>query len=329
MLVTNGKVAIAHYITGGFDDIVVAVGPDDLEIVKMDVLQTSEDAQSEVLRDADALFFVYGGKMPEAVLRQAAQLKFIQTMSAGYDYLDLDLLKELGIPFATSGDMNSPAVAEHTVALILAVARKLIRADAVVRAGGWAMQEAATNPYTYGELFEKRVGIVGLGNIGRNVAQRLQGFGCELQYSSPRPLPEEQERELGVKHVELDALFETSDIVTLHMPLTAKTKHMVNRDRLERMKPSAILINMSRGAVVDEAALVDALQDGKIAGAGLDVFDPEPPAKDNPMFRLQNVIVTPHIGGGSSGTQERIISFCWQNIEDALEGRKPRNVVSL
>ncbi len=104
---------------------------------------------------------------------------------------------------------------------------------------------------------------------------------------------------------------------------------MVNRDRLERMKPSAILINTTRGAVVDESALIEALREGEIAGAGLDVFDKEPPAKDNPLFELDNVIVTPHCGGGTSGTQERIITFCWQNIQDALEGREPRNVVSL
>lgn len=325
---TNARVALAHYIPGDLDDIVADAGPGDLEIVKMDV-QASEEAQSEVLKDADVLFFVFGGKMPDAVLRQATRLRFIQTMSAGYDYLNLDLIKELEIPLATSGDMNSPAVAEHTVALILAVTRKLARADAAVRAGGWLLQQPATDPYTYGEIFGKRVGIVGLGNIGRNVAQRLQGFNCELVYASPSALRKDQERELGVVRVGLDELFETSDIVTLHVPLTSETRHMVNRDRLERMKPSAILINTTRGAVVDEAALTEALQDDVIAGAGLDVFDTEPPAKNNPLFGLDNVVVTPHVGGGTSGTQERIISFCWQNIRDALDGREPRNVVSI
>lgn len=325
---TNARVALAHYIPGDLDDIVADAGPGDLEIVKMDV-QASEEAQSEVLKDADVLFFVFGGKMPDAVLRQAARLRFIQTMSAGYDYLNLDLIKELEIPLATSGDMNSPAVAEHTVALILAVTRKLARADAAVRAGGWLLQQPATDPYTYGEIFGKRVGIVGLGNIGRNVAQRLQGFNCELVYASPSALRKDQERELGVVRVGLDELFETSDIVTLHVPLTSETRHMVNRDRLEQMKPSAILINTTRGAVVDEAALTEALQDDVIAGAGLDVFDTEPPAKNNPLFGLDNVVVTPHVGGGTSGTQERIISFCWQNIRDALDGREPRNVVSI
>lgn len=325
---TNARVALAHYIPGDLDDIVADAGPGDLEIVKMDV-QASEEAQSEVLKDADVLFFVFGGKMPDAVLRQATRLRFIQTMSAGYDYLNLDLIKELEIPLATSGDMNSPAVAEHTVALILAVTRKLARADAAVRAGGWLLQQPATDPYTYGEIFGKRVGIVGLGNIGRNVAQRLQGFNCELVYASPSALRKDQERELGVVRVGLDELFETSDIVTLHVPLTSETRHMVNRDRLEQMKPSAILINTTRGAVVDEAALTEALQDDVIAGAGLDVFDTEPPAKNNPLFGLDNVVVTPHVGGGTSGTQERIISFCWQNIRDALDGREPRNVVSI
>ena len=256
-----------NYIPGGLDEIVAAAGPDDLEIVKIDG-QASEEVQSEVLKDADVLFFVGGGRMPEVVLRQAARLRFIQLMSAGYDYLDIDLLKELGISFASSGDMNSPAVAEHTMALILAVARKIAQADAAVRAGEWLLQEPSTDPYTYGELFGKRVGIVGLGNIGRNVAQRLQGFDCDVLYSSPRPISEERRRELGVKHVGIEELFEASDIVTLHVPLTSATKHMVNRDRLERMKPSAILINTTRGAVVDESALIEALQERKDCWGG-------------------------------------------------------------
>jgi len=321
------KVALAHYLPfGGLDDIVAAAGPDDLEIVKIDVTAPAE-AQCETIKDADALFFVFGGQMPDAVIRQASRLKFIQTMSAGYDYLNLDLLKELDIPFANSGDMNSPAVAEHTVALILSVARKLVQADAAVRKGMWLFQSPATDPYSYGELYDKRVGIVGLGNIGRNVAQRLQGFNCELVYASRTRLSDKQEKELGIENVELDELFETSDFVTLHAPLTSTTKHMVNQERLAKMKSTAILINTSRGGVVDESALLDALQQGEIAGAGLDVFDPEPPKKDNPLFQLDNIVVAPHSGGGTAGTQRRIISFCWQNIAAALTGKTPRNLI--
>jgi phosphoglycerate dehydrogenase-like enzyme len=323
------KVALAHYLpSGGLDDVVAAAGPADLEIVKIDVTAPAE-AQCKTIKDADALFFVFGGQMPDAVIRQASRLKFIQTMSAGYEYLNLDLLKELDIPFANSGGMNSPAVAEHTIALILSVARKLVQADAAVRKGTWLMQSPATDPFSYGELYDKRVGIVGLGNIGRNVARRLQGFNCELVYASPKRIPEEQEKELGISNVELDELFETSDIVTLHAPLTPKTKHMVNRERLAKMKSTAILINTSRGGVVDERALLDALQQGKIAGAGLDVFEPEPPQQDNPLFQLDNIVVTPHCGGGTAGMQQRMISFCWQNIAAALTGKTPKNLIPI
>jgi len=249
-------------------------------------------------------------------------------MSAGYDFLDLDFLRQRGIPFATSGDLNSSVVAEHTVALILALLRRLVRADAALRAGSWLMQEPETDPYSYGELYGKRVGIIGLGNIGRNVARRLRGFDCHLQYASRRPLSAKQERELCLERVDLEQLFETSDVVTLHTALTPQTRRIVNRDRLKLMKPSAILINTSRGPVVDEAALIEALREGKIAGAGLDVFDSEPPRKDNPLLRMDNVVVTPHCAGGSSGTQERIISFSWQNIKAFLSGETPRNLIT-
>ena len=323
------KVALAHYLpSGDWDDIVAAAGPDDLEIVRIDVTAPVE-AQCETIKDADALFFVFGGQIPDAVIKQSSRLKFIQTMSAGYDYLNLDLLKELDIPFANSGDMNSPAVAEHTVALILSVARKLVQADAAVRKGMWLFQSPATDPYSYGELYDKRVGIVGLGNIGRNVAQRLQGFNCELVYASRTRLSDKQEKELGIENVELDELFETSDFVTLHAPLTSTTKHMVNRERLAKMKSTALLVNTSRGGLVDESALLDALQLGKIAGAGLDVFESEPADKDNPLFQLDNIVVTPHCGGGTAGTQQRIIASCWQNIAAALTGKTPRNLIPI
>jgi glyoxylate reductase len=204
----------------------------------------------------------------------------------------------------------------------------LQRADATVRAGGWQFDNPSTTPNTYFDSVGKCVGIVGLGNIGQHVAKRLRGFDCQTQYAKRHPLAAEQERELGVKYVSLPALFATSDIVTLTVALTADTGHLVGRDALALMKPSAILINTSRGRVVDEAALIEALQQGKIAGAGLDVFEREPPAPDNPLLHMDNVIVTPHVAGGSRDSVTRILAFCWQNITDVWEGKAPRAVVT-
>jgi phosphoglycerate dehydrogenase-like enzyme len=277
--------------------------------------------------DADFLLTMRG-TFSERVLRAARKLRLIQLIPAGYDLMDLPLLQELGISCATSGDANAPAVAEHTIMLILALARKFRRADATVRGGGWRGDNPSVRSMTYFDLVGKRVGIVGLGTIGQHVAKRLRGFDCQIQYTKRHPLPVTQEQALGVTRVSLRDIFTTSDIVTLHVALTTETEHLVGRDELTLMQPSAILINTSRGRVVDEAALIEALQQGKIAGAGLDVFAPEPPAPDNPLLQMDNVIVTPHVAGGSRESITRMVAFSWQNIKDVWEGKVPRAVVT-
>jgi len=287
----------------------------------------SDEEKIAALTDADFIL-TFSGTFSEWVLRAARKLRFIQLIPAGYDLMDLPLLQELGIPCATSGDANAPAVAEHTIMLILALARKFQRADATVRAGGWRFDNPSTNPNTYFDLVGKRVGIVGLGNIGQHVAKRLRGFDCQMQYTKRHPLPVEQEQALGVTCVSLREIFTTSDIVTLNVALTTETERLVGRDELALMKPSAILINTSRGRVVDEVALIEELQQGKIAGAGLDVFEPEPPAPDNPLLQMDNVIVTPHVAGGSRDSITRVLAFSWQNIKDVWEGKVPRAVVT-
>jgi phosphoglycerate dehydrogenase-like enzyme len=322
----EGKVVFVTDSSDEFNDQVIRSTPAGLTTM-MVPNHVSDDEEIAALTDADFLLS-FRGTFSERVLRSARKLQFIQLLLAGYDLMDLQLLQELGIPCATSGDATAPAVAEYTIMLILAVSRQLQRADATVRAGGWRFANPSTNPNTYFDLVGKRVGLVGLGNIGQHVAKRLRGFDCQMQYAKRHPLSVEQERELGVKHVNLHALFATSDIVTLHVPLTAETAHLVGRDALALMKPSTILINTSRGRVVDEAALIEALQHGTIAGAGLDVFEHEPPASDNPLLQMDNVIVTPHVSGGSRDSRTRMCAFSWQNIKDVWEGKAPRAVVT-
>ena len=290
-----GKVVFVTELSDELNHQVIRATPEGLTTLLIPN-RISDDEKIEALQDADFILS-FRGTFSERVLRSAPQLRLIQLLPAGYDTLDLKLLQELGIPCATSGDANSPAVAEHTILLILALARKLQQADATVRAGGWRFDNPATDPNTYFDLVGKRVGIVGLGNIGRHVAKRLQGFDCQIQYYKQHRLSEAQERELGVQYVDLLGLFSSSDIVTLNLALTSETEHLVGHDELELMKPSAILINTSRGRVVDETALIKALQQRKIAGAALDVFGQEPPAPDNPLLQMDNVLVTPHIAG--------------------------------
>ena len=187
--------------------------------------------------------------------------------------MNLPLMAELGIPCANNGGANSWAVSDHTLMLMLALNKKLALGDRSVRDGSWNDSVGGLNTY---EMANKLVGLVGIGNIGRQVARRLKGFDARVQYYDAYPLTQERERELDVTGVELDELFRTSDIVSLHTPLTPETRGLVSRERLAMMKPTALLINTARGPVVDEAALIEALQTGRIAGAGLDVFEQEP-----------------------------------------------------
>lgn len=287
----------------------------------------SDDEKRAALVDAEFLLSL-GVSFTAAVLQGAVKLKLIQLLHAGYDAIDLGPPSALGIPVANCGDANAAAVAEHTVGLLLAVQRKIVQADSAFRAGADLRSHSAFDLNSYRDLFESRVGIIGLGNSGRRVARCLRGFGCTLQYATPRPLAQQDEEDLGIEHVSLDALLESSDVVTLHVPLTAETRHLIGAAEFARMKADAILLNTTRGAVIDEAALIDALRSGQIGGAGLDVFDPEPPAPDNPLLGFDNVVVTPHVAGGSGATLRRIFAFAWQNIVDVRDGNEPRAVVN-
>ena len=175
-------------------------------------------------------------------------------------------------------------------------------------------------------MADKLVGILGLGNIGQRVARRVQGFEARVQYHDLFPQPPERERELGVTRVGIEELFETSDIVSVHTPLTPDTRHIVSRDLIARMKPTAVLINTSRGPVHDEAALIDALREGRIAAAGLDVFEQEPVAPDNPLLSMDNVVVTPHTAGTTWDTWFRRAEFAYQNMQGVWDGNPPMAV---
>ena len=207
---------------------------------------------------------------------------------------------------------------------MLAVYRRLLQSDASTRAGGWAAPIDGFNTF---EMANKLVGILGIGNIGRQVAKRVQAFDARVQYFDKYPLSSDDQERLDVSRVGLDELFRTSDIVTCHTPLTSETYHVVSRERLALMKPTAVLVNTSRGSVVDETALIEALQEGQIAGAGLDVFETEPVSLDNPLLKMDNVVVTPHSAGTTWNTWSRRAEFAYQNMKRVLEGGPPLSVV--
>ena len=314
----NAKVVFLNGLPSEIVDVVVSHTPEGFESVTLDG-STPEDEQVEAVADADFLL-VYRATPSDRVLRAATGVRLVQLMAAGYDSMNLRLLRELEVPCANNGGANSWAVSDHAVLLMLSVYKRLVLAHEATTSGRWSDPIDGTNTF---EMAGKLVGVLGIGNIGRQVARRVQGFDARVQYYDKYPLPEEIERDLGVAPVSLDELFRTSDIVTCHTPLTGETRHIVNAERLASMKPTAVLINTSRGPVVDEQALIEALRRGTIAGAGIDVFEREPVDPGNPLLTMENVVVTPHMAGTTWNTWFRRAEFCYANMKRVWEGEAP------
>jgi phosphoglycerate dehydrogenase-like enzyme len=318
----NPKVVFLHGLSQRTVDLISSYAPDDFNLLVVDGAQ-SEQNQIEAVKDADFLM-VYRAQVNDSVLQATTQLGLVQLLAAGYDRMNLKLMDELGIPCATNGGANAWAVADHTVLLILALYRRLVPADRAVREGRWRAPIDGFNTF---EMAGKTVGILGMGNIGQKVARRLRGFEVSIQYFDKYPQTPAIEQELGVERVELEELFQSSDIITCHAPLTPETRHVVNQKSLALMKPTAVLINTSRGPVVDEAALILALQEKQIAGAGLDVFETEPLQQGNPLLEMENVVFTAHNAGTTFDTWCRRAEFAYQNMQRVLEGRPPQSIV--
>lgn len=286
------------------------------------VAQESWDPEHRraLARRADYLL-VWTGELDADVILAAERARMIQVIGQGLDRVDTAAARSCGIIVASSGGANAVAAAEHTILLMLAVLRRLCVLHAQVRAGRWPQFDHC---WTSFELHGKRVGIVGLGNVGKRVAERLVGFGCEtLYYDLLRPDTVEEQR-LRVAYRPLLELLAASDIVTLHLPLTAETRGLIGRDELECMKETAVLINTSRGAIVDEAALVAALKEGRLAGAALDVLAQEPPDRANPLLELDNVVLTPHIAAGTRESLERMVQAALGNVARHHAGLAPQ-----
>lgn len=256
------------------------------------------------------------------LLRRAGKLRLIQLLTAGYDKIDLRLAAELGVPVATNGGANSWAVAEHATALLLAVYKRLIHCDRAVREGRW--RQAVSGFDTF-EVAGKTLGLVGAGNIGRKVARRLAAFECSVIYHDVVAAPD-IEKDLGARRVSLEELLREADIVSLHVPATRETRGLINSKTLALMKPGAVLLNTSRGAAVDEDALVEALKEKRIGGAGLDVFCEEPIPADHPLLGMEHVVLSPHTAGHSYEGWFRRVRFAWENIGRVVAGQAPDSV---
>lgn len=262
--------------------------------------------------------------LPAELLERAVRLRLIQVAGVGVDHVDLEAARRLGITVAAVAGANAASVAEHVVMAALALLRGLVVAHQAMAAGGWPLPEWMGRAR---ELSGKTVGIVGMGRIGREVAARLLPFGVTTLYYDVRRLSPDDEEALGASFAELDALLARSDIVTLHLPLTPETRGLIGRSRLRFMRPGSLLINAARAELVDEEALVEALQHGPLAAAAIDVYAPEPPPPDHPLRRLGNVLLTPHGAGVTVEAQERIAQGAVQNLLRFLDGRPLADVV--
>lgn len=293
------------------------------QVVQVDPAR--HDALVAALRDAD------GGigasvKITPAMLEGATRLKALSTISVGFDQFDVADLTRRGIVLAHTPDVLTESTADTVFSLILASARRVVELAAWVKAGHW---QQSIGPAQFGvDVQGKTLGIVGLGRIGGAVARRAAlGFNMQVLYTNRSANPQ-AEAAYGARRVELQELLATADFVCLQVPLTSQTRHMIGAKELASMKKSAILINASRGAIVDEQALVEALRNGTIHGAGLDVFEKEPLGADSPLLQMANVVALPHIGSATHETRHAMARNAAENLVAALAGTLATNVVN-
>jgi glyoxylate reductase len=283
----------------------------------------AEASREELLRSvACAAALVADPTVPvDAELLDAAEasLRVVANFAVGYDNVDVAACRERGVIVTNTPDVLTNATAELAVAMMLAAARRLGEAERIVRAGRWAGWEPSQ--LLGGELSGAVVGIVGLGRIGTRVAELLRGFEVELLYAARSPRPE-TERRLRAEHSTLEALLERSDFVTLHVPLSRQTHHLIDAHALQRMKPGAILVNTSRGGLVDAAALGEAIRDGRLAGAGLDVYEEEPQVPSE-LMGLERVVLTPHVGSATATARDAMAQLVAENVIAVLGGLAP------
>lgn len=289
----------------------------------------SDKPREEVLEECqDAVALIPAGvrTFDTEFISKLDNLKLIQTFSAGTDWMDKAALAELGVQVSNNGGANAVAVAEHAVMLMLTIERKLDRQIESVKNGTW-MAGVGGDRTEFHTLVGKRIGIVGLGRIGSRVAKRLQGWECEVVYYDTVDFDDEYTTAASATFVELDELLETSDIVSLHVPLERTTRHMMSDREFASMKDSAILVNTCRGPVVDEAALKRALRDGELFGAGLDVTEVEPIETDNDLPNLPNVVVTPHLATRALESEHNATANALANVARVARGEQPEWVV--
>jgi glyoxylate reductase len=276
--------------------------------------------------DVDGLLCLLTEKITQGVIDAGEKLKVIANIAVGYDNIDVKRATEKGIYVTNTPGVLTETTADLAWALLMAVARRIVEADKFLRAGRWKIQWNLMF-MTGLDIHGKTLGILGLGRIGQSMARRARGFDMRILYYDENRNTQ-AESDLGVEYAGIESVLRESDFVTIHVPLTDKTRNFLGDKQFAMMKKTAILINTSRGPVIDEPALYRALKDKKIAGAGLDVYQTEPIEKSSPLLKLDNVVLLPHIGSASTETRTKMAIMAVENAIAALQGNVPENLVN-
>jgi len=278
------------------------------------------------VKNVDALGSLLSDKIDIEVFNAAPKLKIVSQLAVGFDNIDITEATKRGIYVTNTPEVLTDTTADFAWSLLMAVARRIVEADKYVRTGQW---KVSWHPAMLAgrDIHHATIGVVGAGRIGYAVAQRAKGFDMKILFYDVVPRPE-IERDLGAKKVDMDTLLKESDFVSIHVPLMKETHHLINAEKLKLMKKTAYLVNNSRGPVVDEKALYEALKKGQIAGAGLDVFEQEPVPLDNPLLKLDNVVVAPHISSASLETRSKMSEMVAENLVSFFRGKRPPNLVN-
>jgi D-3-phosphoglycerate dehydrogenase len=285
--------------------------------IACEIVDGSLEALAEQIVDADGVT-IRTSPLPAEIIERAGRLKVVSRHGVGYDNIDVEALSRRGIPLAIAADANATAVAEHTLFFMLALAKQALRYDRATREGGWAVR----NSLDAVDLMGRRVLVMGFGRIGREVARRCAAFGMAVMVYDPYVQANLIEAEGAFRSVpDFQAVLPETDVLTVHMPLGEGSRGLIGARELAALPDHAFVINAARGGIVDEAALHDALTTGKIAGAGLDVFDQEPPPSDHPLFALDNVILSPHSAGLSKEAAIRMAISTAKNVLAGIDGK--------
>jgi D-3-phosphoglycerate dehydrogenase len=313
----SSRILIADAVSTECDRILESRG---LEVVR--AVGLPKEKLMEMLPEFEGMIIRSAVTADREMIEQMSMMRVIGRAGTGVDNIDIIASTEKGIIVMNVPDGNTISAAEHAIAVLFSMLRKVPAANASLRSGSWDRKS-----FTGTEILHKNIGILGLGRIGREVAIRLQSFGVRVLGYDPVLSPEAVS-ELGVEPVDFDTLVESSDILSVHIPLLPATRGIIGKAEMERMKKGSFIVNCARGGIVDEAALLEALESGQIAGAGLDVYDKEPPTFPNPLIEHPNVVATPHIAASTNEAQERVALAIAHQIADYFEGKGAAGVVN-